>query len=290
MKQLNSVEDYNTYFGFPSAGHPLIAINRLAGMNYTLPDVNTAQLNLYAIVFKKGSTCTSTYGWRSYDFTKGLMNFFAPGQIMHWGGPDDVSESSGWLLVFHPDFIRRYPLGTNIGKYKFFSYDVNEALHMSDAERLIIEGMLENVQRECNNNIDEQSHDIIVSQIDLILNYGERFYKRQFRTRFSVDNNVVSRFQAILQKQDRLLSAGDIASEMAMSTHYLAEMLRNLTGMNTQQHIHAYIIEKAKALLVNTELSVSEIAYRLGFEYPQYFNRLFKNKTGHTPVEFRSRN
>lgn len=261
-------------------------------MNYTLPAAQTAQLQLFSIVFKHGATCTSTYGWRPYDFTKGLMNFFAPGQIIHWGGTEDFSESAGWLLVFHPDFIRKYPLGERIEKYKFFSYDVNEALHMSDVERETIETLLSNLQRECNNNIDEHSQDIIVSQIDLLLNYAERFYKRQFRTRFSVDNSVVTRFQSVLQRhfdnpQKNLVTASEIAAEMTMSTNYLTEMLRSLTGMSTQQHIHAYVIDRAKALLLTTGLSASEIAYQLGFEYPAYFNRLFKNKTGYTPIGFR---
>lgn len=293
--KINTVEEFTDRYGFPSSGHPLISVNRLAGVNYTLPPQQTIQFNMYSIVFKQGVNCTSMYGWREYDFSKGLMSFFAPGQIMHWDASVDLSQSSGWLLVFHPDFIRRYPLGAKISRLKFFSYDTNEALHMSDAERVIIEGLLENIQRECNNNIDEHSQDIIVSQIDLLLNYADRFYKRQFRTRFSVETDIVTRFQSVLQKhfendQHKLITAGNIASELSMSTNYLSELLRNLTGMSAQQHIHAYLIDKAKSLLLTTQLSANEIAYMLGFEYPSYFNRLFKNKTGQTPVEFRNMN
>ena len=199
------------------------------------------------------------------------------------------------MLAFHPDFIRKYPLGNKIGKLKFFSYETNEALHISEVERTLIEGLMENMQNEYNRNIDEHSQNIIVSQLDLLLNYSERFYTRQFRTRNSVESDVLIRFQSILHKHfdsdnDKLITANDIASELAMSTHYLSDLLRNLTGLNTQQHIHAYLIERAKTLLLTTDLSINEVAFSLGFDYPQYFSRLFKNKTGQTPIEFRNKN
>lgn len=166
---------------------------------------------------------------------------------------------------------------------------------MSDAERLMIEGIMEGIENEYKRNTDEHTQDIIVSQLDVLLNYSERFYTRQFRTRNSVESDVLTCFQSILRNhfendKDKLITANDIASELAMSTHYLSDLLRNLTGLNTQQHIHAYLIEKAKGLLLNTNLSVNEIAFSLGFEYPQYFSRLFKSKTGQTPVEFRNMN
>ncbi|SFW81763.1 helix-turn-helix domain-containing protein [Chitinophaga sancti] len=293
--KINTVEEFTEKFGFPSSGHPLLSVNRLAGVNYTLPPKQTTQFNLYSIVFKQGVKGTSLYGWREYDFSKGQMNFFAPGQIMQWDETVDHSRSSGWLLVFHPDFIRKYPLGNKITRLKYFSYETNEALHMSDAERLIIENIIEHIAGECSNNIDEHSQDIIVSQIDLLLNYADRFYKRQFRTRFSVESDIVFRFQSVLQmhfenEQRQLITVSDIAGELSMSTHYLSELLRNITGMSAQQHIHAFVIDKAKSLLLTTNLTISEVAYRLGFEYPGYFNRLFKNKTGQTPLEFRNMN
>lgn len=293
--KIDTVEQFTERFGFPSTGHPLISINRLAGENYKLPKEQTAQFNLYSIVFKHGVKGKSTYGWREYDFSKGLMNFFAPGQITSWDQSVDHSETQGWLLVFHPDFVRKYPLGTKISRYRFFSYETSEALHISSAERSIIEGLLENIEKECYNNTDENSQDIIVSQIDLLLNYADRFYKRQFRTRSSVDTDIVARFQSVLQKHfeddpNKLVTASSIASELSMSVHYLSELLRNLTGMSIQQHMHAFVIDKAKSLLLTTQLSASEIAYKLGFGYPSYFNRLFKSKTGQTPMEFRSMN
>ncbi|MCL2511750.1 MAG: helix-turn-helix transcriptional regulator [Bacteroidales bacterium] len=296
--KINTIEDYTERFGFPPANHPLITINRMAEVkNYTPPD-KPLQFNLYSITMKDGSQCTSRYGWREYDFRRGLLNFFAPGQIHSWDASWEKLENPavwGWLLVFHPDFIRKYPLGRKIGKLKFFSYETNEALHMSDEERLLIEGIMENIQGECKRAIDAHCQDIIVSQLEVLLNYSERFYTRQFITRNSVESDILTRFQSILQKyfdseKEKLITANEIAAELAISTNYLYDLLRNLTGLNTQQHIHAYMIERAKGMLLTTDLSVNEIAYSLGFEYPNYFSRLFKNKTGRTPLEFRNMN
>jgi len=178
---------------------------------------------------------------------------------------------------------------------KFFSYDVREALHISDMERNVVENILENIENEYRQNIDAHTQDIIVSQLDVLLNYSERFYTRQFQTRSSVEPDIVTRVHLLLQKhidehRKEFISVNALASELNMSPHYLSDLLRSQTGMNTQQHIHAFLIEQAKSLLATTQLSVSEIAYRLGFEYPQHFNRLFKSKTGITPLEYRNMN
>lgn len=293
--KINTVEEYTYRLGCPSANHPLISITRLTEVKDYVPIGKPVQLNLYSITIKDGSTCNAKYGWRDYDFKKGAISFFAPGQIHSWDEKTENSGRWGWMLAFHPDFIRKYPLGAKIGKLKFFSYETNEALHISDAERSMIEGIMECIENEYKRNIDEHTQDIIISQLDVLLNYSERFYTRQFRTRNSVESDVLTRFQAVLHNhfdndENNLVTANDIASQLAMSTHYLSDLLRNLTGLNTQQHIHAYLIERAKGLLLNTHLSVSEIAFSLGFEYPQYFSRLFKSKTGQTPVEFRNMN
>lgn len=178
---------------------------------------------------------------------------------------------------------------------KFFSYDVREALHISDMERNVVENILENIENKYRQNIDAHTQDIIVSQLDVLLNYSERFYTRQFQTRSSVESDIVTRVHLLLQKhidehRKEFISVNALASELNMSPHYLSDLLRSQTGMNTQQHIHAFLIEQAKSLLATTQLSVSEIAYRLGFEYPQHFNRLFKSKTGITPLEYRNMN
>lgn len=299
--KINTIEECSGRLGIPPANHPLINICRLADIKNFVPFAKSVQLNLYTVAIKDGAKCTSKYGWREYDFKKGLINFFAPNQIHSWSGEPEPSEQPvqpdpwGWLLAFHPDFIRKYPLGTKINKYKFFSYETNEALHISDAERSMMENILENIYNECSRNIDEHSQDIIVSQIDVLLSYAERFYTRQFRTRHSVEADILTRFESILnehfaEESKKLISAGDIASQLSMSTNYLSDLLRNLTGMNTQQHIHLHLIEQAKNLLQTTNLSINEIAYMLGFDYPQYFSRLFKQKTGQTPLEFRNMN
>lgn len=291
---INTIEEFTELLGFPPTNHPLMNITRLDEIRDYDPIGKPVQLNLYSIVMKD-SACTSKYGWREYDFKKGQINFFASGQIHVWDEKTENSGRWGWILTFHPDFIRKYPLGAKIVKFKFFCYETNEALHISESERKIIETFMESIQNEYKQNIDEHSQNIIVSQLEVLLNYAERFYTRQFRTRNSVDPDIVTRFNSILRNhlennENKLITVSEIASELAMSTHYLSDMLRNLTGMNTQQHIHSYLIEKAKRLLITTNLSVNEIAFSLGFEYPQYFNRLFKNKTGQTPIEFRNIN
>ncbi|MCL2417071.1 MAG: AraC family transcriptional regulator [Bacteroidales bacterium] len=300
--KINTVGEATKLFGLPPANHPLIGIFHLSdAKSFTASEKSittlskSVQLNLYSILMKDGSQCTSVYGWREYDFKRGLMSFFAPGQVHSWSGDyesPDISDVSGWVLAFHPDFIRKYALGVKIGKLKFFSYETNEALHMSDAEQTVIEGIMQNIYDESNRSIDAHCQDIIVSQLDVLLNYAERFYTRQFRTRNSVETDILTRFQTILHKhfdsdKEKFVTPNEIATELAMSVNYLSDLLRNLTGQNTQQHIHAYLIERAKNLLLTTNLSVNEIAYLLGFEYPQYFSRLFKNKTKQTPLQFR---
>jgi len=294
--KINTIEQFTELYKFPPTRHPLLYIARLEteGEN-EMPFGQAVQYNFYSIVIKQGDTCTSKYGWREYDFTKGLMNFFAPGQLHLAEQRADHGNTKGWMLLFHSDFVRKYSLGTKLSRYKFFSYETNEALHVSDEERVLVEGLISNMYGEYHRSIDEHTQDIIVSQLDVLLNYAERFYTRQFRTRNSVESDILARVESILHKhfeedKDKLITANDIASQLSMSTHYLSDLLRNLTGMNTQQHIHTHLIEKAKSLLQTTNLSVNEIAYVLGFDYPQYFSRLFKRKTGKTPVEFRNMN
>ena len=292
---VNTVEEYAALFGCPPICHPLLSVCRLSDVKDYSPVGKPVRLNLYTITIKDKSTCNASYGWRSYDFTRGCMSFFAPGQVQSWEENTVNAGRWGWMLAFHPDFIRRYPLGAKIGRLKFFSYDVREALHISDMERLTVENIMENIESEYRQNTDTHTQGIIVSQLEVLLNYSERFYTRQFQTRSSVEPDILTRVHYLLQKHidghhKEFISVNAIASELNMSPHYLSDLLRSRTGMNTQQHIHAFLIERAKSMLVTTRLSVSEIAYRLGFEYPQHFNRLFKSKTGITPSEYRNRN
>ena len=292
---VNTVEEYAALFGCPPICHPLLSVCRLSDVKDYSPVGKPVRLNLYTITIKDKTTCNASYGWRSYDFTRGCMSFFAPGQVHSWEENTVNAGRWGWMLAFHPDFIRRYPLGAKIGRLKFFSYDVREALHISDMERLTVENIMENIESEYRQNTDTHTQGIIVSQLEVLLNYSERFYTRQFQTRSSVEPDILTRVHYLLQKHidghhKEFISVNAIASELNMSPHYLGDLLRSRTGMNTQQHIHAFLIERAKSMLVTTRLSVSEIAYRLGFEYPQHFNRLFKSKTGITPSEYRNMN
>lgn len=294
--KINTVEEFVTHFNYPACQHPLISINSLESVNAncSVPE-KSIQLNLYCITLKQGVKGTAKYGWREYDFNKGLINFFAPGQLFSVDNTLEISNISGWILVFHPDFIRKHFLANKISRYDFFSYETNEALHMSDEERIIVEGALRSIQDEYNRMIDNHSQQIILSLLDVLLNYADRFYSRQFKTRHIVESDVLTKVESILNRHfkndsNQLITVNDIASELSMSVHYLGDLLRNLTGMNTQQHIHQHLIEKAKSLLLTTNLSINEIAYTLGFDYPQYFNRLFKSKTGQTPLSFRNNN
>jgi len=213
--KINTIEEFTERMGSPPANHPLISIFRVSDINY-VPLDKPIQLNLYSIVMKDGAKFSLKYGWREYDFSRGYLNFCAPGQVHSFDDRKyEKAEHSalwGWFLVFHPDFIRKYPLGAKIGKLKFFSYETNEALHMSDEERALIDGIMENIQGECKRAIDAHCQDIIVSQIDVLLNYSERFYTRQFITRNSVESEILTRFQSLLHEyfdgeKDKLITA-----------------------------------------------------------------------------------
>lgn len=291
--RINTIEDYTDMFGCPAARHPLMSLCRLADVGDFVSPGQAVELNLYTVVIKDGNTCTGHYGWHEYDFRSGTLSFFAPGQLHRYGDARGDKSRWGWMLAFHPDFVRRYALRGRIQSLRFFSYEVNEALHISDAERQTIESLMENLEREYQRDIDEHTQAIIVSLIDVLMNYAERFYTRQFRTRQSVDPDILQRVREAIDQHYAqrgilpIVTPRHIAERLNMSPHYLADYLRTQTGQNTQQHIHAYLIDRAKHQLVTTDSSASEIAYQLGFEYPQHFTRLFKQKTGMTPMEFR---
>lgn len=219
----------------------------------------------------------------------------APKQILSVGSEDNYKVSGYWL-VFHTDFILNYPLGKIIKNYGFFSYAVNEALHLSDKEEKMLEGIFKNIEQEYKTSIDQFSQDVMVAHLELLLNYCNRFYNRQFLTRKKAGNDLLSKMEELLDeyfKNDNLIKSElptvqYFAEKLNVSSNYLSDMLRTLTSQNTQQHIHNKLIEEAKEKLITTNLSVSEIAYQLGFEHPQSFSKLFKNKTKVTPKDFRS--
>ena len=290
---LATVSDFTEHFGFPSPAHPLLAIIDLENSRHLTPPTGPALRQLYIISLKKNLKGLMQYGRRAYDFSEGVLAFFAPGQLCEGNAALDTSELSGWMLVFHPDLVHKYPLGKKLASYGFFSYQVHEALHLSAREEEMLDGLMASMRREYELPIDGFSQDVLVAQLDVLLNYANRFYHRQFLTRRPAEHDLLSHFEELLttyftqEASQPLPTVQYFADALRVSPAYLSDMLRTLTGQSTQQHIHHALIAKAKRLLLSTSLTINETAFRLGFEYPQYFTRLFKNKTGQTPAAFR---
>lgn len=292
---INSISELHRLLELPKPEHPLISVINLREMKCFSDDsLKSVVYNFYSICIKKDFKGKMKYGQNYYDFDEGVMTFFSPGQVISAELTDDMALS-GWWLVVHPDFIRNYPLFKTIKDYGYFSYAVNEALHLSEKEEAMVTSIMQNIEQEYRSVIDTYSQDVIVSHVELLLNYSNRFYNRQFITRKNASNDLLINLEALLSdffNYDKVYEAGlptvqYISERLNISPNYLSDMLRTLTGQSTQQHIHNKLIEKAKELITTTSLSVSEIAYRLGFEYPQSFNKLFKSKTNVSPLEFR---
>jgi AraC-like DNA-binding protein len=293
FRELNTVSDFTQHFGFPQPAHPLLAIIDLEKTRHLNQPTGAALRQLYIVSLKKNLKGQMQYGRRSYDFNEGVLAFYAPGQLCEGNSSIDISEISGWMLVFHPDLLNKYPLGKKITTYGFFSYQVHEALHLSDREEQVLATLLSGIRLECEQSIDAFSQDVLVSQLEVLISYANRFYHRQFLTRRPAEHDLLSGFEALLttyfaqEDEQPLPTVQYFADALHVSPAYLSDMLRTLTGQNTQQHIHHALIEKAKRLLMSTSLTINETAFQLGFEYPQYFSRLFKSKTGLTPAAFR---
>ncbi|WP_223598856.1 AraC family transcriptional regulator [Chryseobacterium sp. GVT01B] len=291
--KISSISELHDMLQLPKPLHPLVSLVDNTKMSIKKDMLKRSFiLNFYKISYKYSTTGKMGYGQGYYDFNEGGMMFTAPGQVL---STDENAEYCGYTLLVHPDFIRSYPLAKNIKNFGFFSYDTNEALHLSDQEKTTITGLLNTIENELNTTIDEVSQDVIISYMDVLLNYSNRFYKRQFITRKAVNSDLLTKMDAVLENyfnQQETLNKGlptveFLASTLNLSPHYLSDMLRNLTGLNAQQHIHEKLIEKAKEYLTTTGFSVSEVAYALGFEHPQSFNKLFKKKTDKTPLSYR---
>jgi AraC-like DNA-binding protein len=248
------------------------------------------------ISIKRGLSGKMNYGQQEYDFDEGVMFFISPSQVFRIVvDPNPTTTRSGWMLLIHPDFLWNTPLAKSIKQYEYFDYAVNEALFLSEKEESTIFNIIQNIQQEYHSNIDNFSQQIIISQIETLLNYSERFYHRQFITRKISNHKMLNRLEDLLTdyfNNDDLISKGlptvqFIASTLNVSSKYLSSLLKVLTGQTAQQHIHEKLIEKAKEKLSTTDLSVSEIAYELGFEHSQSFSKLFKSKTNLSPLAFR---
>ncbi|WP_214070962.1 response regulator transcription factor [Mucilaginibacter sp. dw_454] len=294
--KFESLSDAHRAFGFPKPLHPLISLisDRSERLEITRPKGRHV-LNFYKISYRPKFSGKLKYGQDYYDFDEGGLLFAAPNQIVGGNSEEDEVDCSQVTLLIHPDFLLNYPLAKKIKQYGFFSYAANEALHLSENEKATIMSIFKIIEDELNSRIDDFSQDIVISQIELLLNYANRFYKRQFITRKSVSSGLLQELEEILNQyfgDEKSLSQGTptvqyLSEHLNISPSYLSDMLRSLTGQNAQQHIHNRLIEKAKEQLSTTGLSVSEIAYQLGFEHPQSFSKLFKTKTNFSPLEFR---
>lgn len=290
-----SISESHQAFGLPAPQHPLISLVHFNEKN----PFNTGMapmydvLSFYKITFITKNSGRLKYGQDYYDYNEGSMLFLAPNQLV--GTVEYNRETHCYILLIHPDFLLGHPLAKKIRQYGYFSYSSNEALHISEAERAIILSVYQIMEQELSSRVDEFSQEVIIAQIELMLSYVNRFYKRQFITRKAVNNDILQRTETIL---DDYLNSHEslhlgvptvqyLSDQLNISTGYLSDMLRSLIGKNAQQYIHEKLIEKAKERLTTTELTISEIAYDLGFEHPQSFSKLFKAKTSLSPLEFR---
>jgi len=295
--RIKTISEYHRVMGLPKPEHPLITVINLETITHpTGYDPLSLVFDFYSISLKRMSNAKIKYGQQQYDFDEGVMFFMSPGQVFGIDtNPDEPVIRSGWLLLVHPDFLWNTPLAKTIKQYEYFSYSVHEALHLSDKEETMMTGIFQNIDQEYRSNIDKFSQNVIIAQLELLLTYAERFYNRQFITRKITSHQILNRLEDVLTEyfnrndlvQKGLPTVQYIAEELNISPSYLSALLKALTGQSTQQHIHNKLFEKAKEKLSTTSLSVSEIAYELGFEHPQSFSKLFKTKTNLSPLEFR---
>ncbi len=293
-----SITEIRAVFGLDKPTHPLITILDTENLAYGEETVGKRfSSNLYCIALKD-SNCGIDYGRNSYDFDDGVLIFTAPRQVITVKKPQALKEVKGWMLYFHPDLIRNTTLGSKIDSYNFFNYEVNEALHLSDNEQNTPNQIVQLIQDEIKERIDNHSQQVLVSNIELLLNYSKRFYERQFNTRSASHIDIVSKVELLLKdyyKENQLLENGQptiqyLASNCHLSTSYLSDLLTKETGRSAKDHINDFLVDKAQHLLLSSTDSISGIAYTLGFNYPHYFGRLFKQKTGKTPQEYRQLN
>lgn len=296
---LQSIADLYQMFNLGKAQHPLVAVLDFSKVTEHVAQNTKITTDFYSIMFKNYCQNHIKYGRKPIDFQDGNLICIAPNQVIEIDNEVEEKEDKiGWGLFFHPDLIRATSLNEKIKDYTFFDYEVSEALHLSDKEKNILIECIQKIQTEQQENIDVHSKQIIVSTIELLLNYCTRFYGRQWITRSVSNKNVISEIESLLKsyfdnediKEMGLPTVKYLANKVHLSSSYLSDLLKKETGKNAQEHIHFYLIENAKSMLLNSEKNINEIAYQLGFEYPQYFNKLFKKKTGTTPMEFRNLN
>jgi AraC family transcriptional regulator, transcriptional activator of pobA len=291
--RINTVAEYNKQVGVETL-HPLVSV-----VDFEKAEpfcFFRAQLGVYTIFLKDSKCGNMTYGCSTYDYEEGTLVFLAPGQVYGIEDKTEKRRGIGKALIFHPDLIHGTSLGKNMKDYSFFSYEVNEALHLSVRERVIIDDCLDKISFELEHAIDKHSKILIVTYIELFLNYCKRFYDRQFITRNKVNVDILARFEKVLDDyfaSELLLVYGTptvsyCAEKLFISPNYLGDLLKRETGKSAQEHVQFKLINIAKEKIFDNGKSISEIAYELGFKYPQHFTRMFKKETGYTPNEYRS--
>lgn len=299
MEHFKTISEFHHFINMPAPLHPLISVVDVSTVVNTYSDVPiTMNMDFYSISVKRMLNFKVKYGQQPFDFNEGIMSFMSPNQVFSIGvaNKDKKIEKSGWVIYIHPDFIWNTSLAKTIKQYDFWDYSLHEGLFLSEKEEEIIATIIKNIDQEYHSNIDKFSKSIIISHIEALLNYADRFYHRQFITREKMNHNILECLEVLLTdyfNSDDLISKGlptvtYFADALNVSSKYLSSLLKVLTGQNTQQHIHEKLIEKAKEKLTTTNLSVSEIAYELGFEHLQSFSKLFKAKTKQSPIEFRA--
>ncbi len=293
--RVTTINELHAIAGFEKPKHPLISVIDYSKVNVVdAPESGSFVCSFYTVNFKKN--CHFMYGRQPFDHQEGTLICTAPEQIITFDRKRDTGSSEGWGLYFHPELIRNSNLGKKIHEYSFFSYEENEALHLSDEEKQTLLSIIKQMENEYNTNIDQYSHELIISNIELFLNYCKRYYGRQFITRTNQNKDLIVNFENFLSEyvnSDKLRTLGipsvkHCAEAMNLSANYFGDLLKSETGKNAQEHIHYFLLEQAKNLLVSSEKRINEIAYVLGFEYPQNFSKLFKKKVGLSPTDFRN--
>jgi AraC family transcriptional regulator, transcriptional activator of pobA len=293
--KLETIAAYNQMRGVKTL-HPLVTIIDLSKAEPMA--AKTFNFGLYAVYLKEFKCGEMKYGRNHYDYQEGTLVFIAPGQVIGVEPKVKIFEPKGWALLFHPDLIKGTPLGKHINDYSFFSYNVNEALHLSEKERQIVLDCFGKIQYELEQSIDKHSKTLIASNIELFLNYCTRFYDRQFITRDNSHKGILERFENLLQQyyssdkpqHNGLPSVAYCAGELHLSANYFGDLIKKETGISPQEYIQTKVIDVAKERIFDIDKSISEVAYELGFKYPQHFTRLFKQKVGVSPNEYRTLN
>jgi AraC-like DNA-binding protein len=295
---LKSISELHHSFGLDKPSHPLITIIK-EWPQTDFDFANTKITSDFYVLGMKGNTGgTFQYGRNSYDYEGGTLVFMAPNQVAQFENTDDEKDEDGWSIFFHPDLIRKSQLGKTINDYAFFNYGLNEALHLSDKEKYMLTDLVQRIETELNQNLDKHSQELILANLESVLKYCHRYYDRQFYTRTNHNKDIIVRFEEFIEayfSSEQLVNKGlpnvtECGKALNMSGSYLSDLLKLETGRSAKDHIHSHLIEKAKTRLLNTGVSVSEVAYSLGFEYPQHFSKLFKSKTGMSPSQYLSSN